>query len=127
MMRCFPAATTRSIVRPRSGVWSSTRSSLGRAVSNLVTTFPASAFCSVAAVRKMVSPSGNARPHLVAHRRRRESRLREKRRQRRFRRRLVIDLGHEQGPPPAALDDACEALGDLARDERTPRLILGEK
>src|SRR5690348_5315569 len=55
---CLPRASTRSIVRPHSGASASTRISCGYTDSKRVTTRPASARCSVRAVRWMVSPSG---------------------------------------------------------------------
>src|SRR5262252_7012404 len=80
----LPADSMRSTVRPAIGLSTSTRSSFGRTVSKRVTTCPPIARCSVAAMRKIVSPSGirgldfdrlGEAPHLKSHRADHESRL----------------------------------------------------
>jgi len=62
--RCLPRASTRSIVRPRSGAVSSTRVRWEKTESKRVTVRPASAWLSVRAARKMVSPSGISKSQL---------------------------------------------------------------
>ena len=60
MRMCLPAADTPSTRRPVIGVSSWIRVSAGKTDSNLRTTCPASARCSVRAARKIVSPSGTS-------------------------------------------------------------------
>ena len=64
--RCLPTDSQRSIVRPVIGESSCTRASGASAVSNPVTTSPASARWRAAAARKIVSPSGTLQHLLVA-------------------------------------------------------------
>src|SRR5262245_46507172 len=115
--RCFPAASTRSIVCPRSGVWSSTRARWGRTVSKRMTVRPARARCNVRAVRKMVSPSGT---FLKSLRRLHEARLGEKRRD-------LADLTQQQRAPSSVLDLRRQNAGDLFRERGPHRLVLGEE
>src|SRR5688500_16171657 len=126
-MRCLPAARTRSMVRPAIVSWSSTLASGASAVSNLVTFSPASASCSVRAARKMVSPSGICGSQLIAEGARSETGLGKERGDCAPRRRLVIDLGGEDGAPRATRYKRCQSPGDLASGHASRRLILRKK
>src|ERR1051325_11678067 len=118
----LPADSTRSTVRPASGVSTSTRASFGSTVSKRVTVCPPIASCSVRAVRKMVSPSGidvgflggidyrrGHATHLETERAADEAGLLQQRRQEVLARGRVVDFADQQtgAAPLPAMRDIC--------------------
>src|SRR5215831_9535052 len=141
----LPSAVTLSMVRPASGVSSSTRARFIRTVSKRVTTRPPMARCRVRAARQMLSPSGTLfavlgivfghldyrcdAAHLKSHSGRNESGLFEELRQKMRAGGDALNLAdQETGPASLPADrDLGQLLREFARDLRALRFVLRQK